>query len=92
LQALARSRGIDTGMPKAKRRSFPGRPHNCDQHPQLLKIEALLTDARRPWSYVDAMADRMCGKARVAFCTPQDWQKLIVALELDKRRRSAKAT
>jgi len=73
------------------RRPFPGRPHNADRHPQLLKIEALLADAKRPWAYVDSMAEKMFGKARVAFCDPGEWQALIAALMKDQKRRKEKA-
>lgn len=81
-----RSRGWSPRVNKARRKTFPGRPHNCDEHPQLRKIEALLTQARRPWSYADRMAQRMFRKDRVAFCHAGEWQKLIAALEYDKRR------
>lgn len=73
------------------KRPFPGRPHNADRHPQLLKIEALLADAKRPWAYVDSMAERMFGKARVAFCNPAEWQSLIGALVKDQKRRKERA-
>lgn len=78
--------------PSKARKAFPGEPHNVDQHPQLQKIRALLTDAHRPWSYADAMAKRMFGKERVAFCDSAEWQKLIAALAVDKNRRTEKAT
>lgn len=83
-----RARGWQPRTNKAKRKGYPGRPHNCDEHPQLRKIEALLTQAGRPWSYVDKMAQRMAGKDRIAFCNPAEWQKIIAALEFDKRRHS----
>jgi phage gp16-like protein len=70
---------------------FPGRPHNADRHPQLRKIEALLADAKRPWAYADGMAEKMFGKARVAFCDTAEWQAIIAALVKDQQRRKAKA-
>lgn len=76
------------GFKPASNKTFPGRPHNCDEHPQLLKIEALLADASRPWSYADALVKKMFGKDRIAFCDPDEWQRLIAALEYDRRRRS----
>lgn len=76
---------------KAPRKRFPGEPHNVDQHPQLQKIRALLTDARRPWSYADAIAKRMCSKERVAFCNPTEWQQIIAALSYDQKRRRDKS-
>jgi len=63
-----------------------GRPHNADKSPQIRKVEALLADAKRPWSYADAMARRMFQVDRVTFCTPQQLQKLIAALVIDQRR------
>jgi phage gp16-like protein len=79
-----RRAGFKTEKPAG--RAFPGRPHNCDDHPQLRKIEALLTSSRRPWSYVDAMAHRMFGKDRIAFCNQDEWQRVIAALTIDKQR------
>lgn len=76
---------------RAGRKPFPGRPHNCDIHSQLRKIEALLADAKRPWAYADGMADRMFGKKRVGLCNPDEWQRIIAALVYDQRRRAAKA-
>ena len=69
------------------RRDYPGRPHNIDTNPQLKKIEALLADARRPWSYADGMVKRMFKKDRLAFCNEDELQRLIAALVYDQRRR-----
>ena len=76
---------------KPGRKPFPGRPHNIDRHPQLKKIEALLADAKRPWAYVDGMAEKMFGKERVAFCNQDEWQRIIAALVFDQKRRKEKA-
>lgn len=81
-----KSRGFKPSTSKARRKNYPGRPHNCDEHPQLRKIEALLTDAKRPWAYADAMAKKMFAKDRLTFCNSQEWGKIISALEYDKRR------
>lgn len=83
--------GFTPAPSKKPARRFPGEPHNVDQHPQLKKIRALLTEARRPWSYADAMAKRMFGKERVAFCDPGEWQRLIAALVIDQNRRRENA-
>lgn len=77
---------------KPGRKPFPGRPHNCDIHPQLLKIEALLADAKRPWAYVDGMAKRMFSKERVGLCNSAEWQAIIAALVKDQQRRKANKT
>ncbi len=59
---------------------------------QMAKIEALLTDkgvrqgSPVPWSYADAIAQRVCKVARVAWCTTAQLNKVIAALEYDKRR------
>lgn len=54
---------------------------------QLRKIEAQLADAKRPWAYVDAIARRMFGVARVGFCDPSQLGKIIAALAIDAKRR-----
>lgn len=79
--------------PKPPKKPFPGRPRNIDSElrgPQLKKIEALLADAKRPWSYVDGMARRMFGVEGVTFCHEDQLQRLIAALTYDQQRRRAK--
>lgn len=83
-----RSRGFDG---KRKSKTFPDRPHNVERSPQLRKIEALLADARRPWSYADSMCQRMFHIDRVTFANPEQLQKLISALAIDQKRRARQA-
>ncbi len=66
---------------------FPGRPHNADKSPQIRKIEALLADAKLPWSYADAIASKMFHVERVAFCSGEQLSKLIAALGYNQRRK-----
>jgi phage gp16-like protein len=71
-----------------------GRPHNIDsarRGPQLKKIEALLTDAGRPWAYVNGMAARMFHVERIELCHEGQLQSLIAALTYDKQRRAHRA-
>lgn len=75
--------------PESAKRNFPGRPHNMDsvdRGPMLRKIEAYLTEAKRPWSYVDTMAYGMFQVDRIGFCTPAQLHKIIAALDIDARR------
>lgn len=73
---------------KARKRvgQHPGRPHSTEVRPQIAKIEALLAEAERPWAYAVSMARRMCGKARLEFCTPDELGKVIAALMYDAKR------
>jgi phage gp16-like protein len=52
----------------------------------LQKIEAYLAEAKRPWTYVNAMAKRMFKIERVQWCNPGQLHKIIAALEYDARR------
>ncbi|MEX2524474.1 MAG: regulatory protein GemA [Gammaproteobacteria bacterium] len=73
----------------ARPRHHPGAPHNIDSDvrgPMLKKIEAYLAEAKRPWSYVDGMAQHMFHVDRVAMCGPQQLRKIIAALDYDARR------
>ncbi|HEU4601550.1 MAG TPA: regulatory protein GemA [Steroidobacteraceae bacterium] len=72
------------------RKQFPGKPNNTSSHPQLKKIEALLADAKRPWSYADGMARNMFKVERVAWCKPDQLQRIIAALTYDQQRRAKK--
>jgi len=84
-----KSRGF-TGI--RARKEVEGRPHNLDASPQLKKIEALLTDAQRPWAYANGVAKRMFSIDRVAFCGPEQLGKIIAALSIDQRRRKSITT
>ena len=73
-----------------KPRGGSGRPNNidsADRGPQLRKVEALLADAKRPWSYADSLAQRMFGVDRIGFCTPQQLWSITAALSVDAKRR-----
>ena len=71
------------------RPAYPGRPHNfdaADAPRELKKIEALLAEAGRPWSYADAIAKRICGVERVAWCKSAQLAGVIAALSVDAER------
>lgn len=57
-----------------------------DREPLMRKIEALLTEASRPWAYADAMADRMFGVSMVKWCEPDQLWRLAAALQKDALR------
>lgn len=67
--------------------------------PQLQKLDALLLDAKRTWGYLlskgerggPSMLQRITHRDHLRFCTADDLRKLITALEIDKKRREAKA-
>lgn len=80
------------GPVKSKRRyHHPGAPHNIDSKdrgPRLRKIEALLADAKLPWSYADSMAAKMFHVERLSMCSPKQLHAIISALEYNAKRRS----
>ena len=88
LDQFARSRVIghmmslkrQSGISNKKKKDYPGRPHNCDDNPQLKKIEALLTVNKLPWSYADNIAKQMYQKDKLAFCKPAELTGVITAL------------
>lgn len=55
----------------------------------IAKIEAILTDAERPWKYADSMANHMFGIRFVEWCNTGQLHKIVAALVIDKRRRYA---
>lgn len=81
LQELGRM-GAKSGGP-----GFPGRPQTTRNQALIGKIEALLADAKRPWSYVDAMAQRMFQHNQVKDCDADQLRRIVAALEIDRRRR-----
>ncbi|MGO4380353.1 gp16 family protein [Pseudoduganella sp. RAF19] len=75
-----------------------GRPRprvGGDRKAQVRKIEALLADAGRPWSYADALVKKLFATTdkveRVEFCNGVQLAKVIAALAIDATRRAAKA-
>ncbi len=83
-----------------EKRSAPrragNRPKNIDRGgsraDQLGKIEALLTVGKRPWSYADALAEKICRTPegvpikRVAFVSTDQLYKIITALRKQAQR------
>lgn len=83
-----KSRGF---VGKKSTKTYPGRPHNADGSEQMKKVEALLADSKLPWSYADAMARRMFKVEKVAWCKPDQLQKLIAALTYSANRKKDQA-
>lgn len=75
---------------KAAGKKYPGRPKNMDRatsrSAQLKKIEAYLAEAKRPWSYADTLAKRICKVERIAWVKDKDLYKIITALRKDAMR------
>jgi phage gp16-like protein len=71
------------------KRSHKGRPLNMespDRGAQLGKVEAMLLSAGKSWGYADAIARRICGADKVAWCNPEQLRKVIAALVYNARR------
>ncbi len=67
------------------------RPHNLEsgrfsRAAQLQKIEALLTVGGKPWSYADALAQRICRVDRVEWVPDDQLYKIITALRKQAQR------
>ena len=68
------------GFKARSKAQYPGRPHNADSQRQIKKIEALLADNNLSWKYADAIAARMFGIKKIAWCLPPQLSKIITAL------------
>lgn len=84
LDALRGGSGRSTGgsVPGG---DWPGRPAG-DLPPLLAKIEALLADAGRPWSYAIAVAKRICKVDRLEWCSDEQLGKVVAALQINADR------
>lgn len=91
LAEMAR-RGFKADDQEARKRVWAGRPRNVKEVPMLRKVEALLADAKRPWSYAHGLAKKMFGRDRVEFLRPDELHKLVAALQADANRHSRKET
>jgi len=53
----------------------------------MLKVEALLADAKRPWSYAVRLAQRMYRRDKLEWCGPEELRGIVAALSNDAARR-----
>ncbi len=73
--------------PKAAKKAGRTAPKAAPDRQALIgKIEAFLAEAKRPWSYADAMALRMFKVERVEWCDGDQLRRLIAALGYDAKR------
>jgi phage gp16-like protein len=72
-----------------KQGAYPGRPSNMHRlSGEVVKIEAQLADMRLSWAYADAIAKRMFGIPKVAWCRKRDQLVAILsALHVEQRKR-----
>lgn len=61
-----------------------------DREDMVRKIEAILTEMKLPWSYVDGMAKRMFGLEAFRFCDGERTYKLLQALCVYQKRMQDK--
>ncbi len=85
LREMARL-GFKAADQAARQRAFPGRPKG-QLSPMLGKVEALLADSKRPWSYAHSMAKRMFHVEKVEWLNDHDLHSLVAALQADAKRR-----
>lgn len=73
---------------------YPGTPHDVKELPEeITKIEALLADMKLTWSYADAIARRMYGIERVAWCSkPDQLIAILAALHVEQEKRQLLAS
>lgn len=75
------------GFKVAAKSAGRARPDVAPDRKRLIdKIEALLAEAKRPWSYIDGMVKRICKVDSIHFCTPEHLLKIVAALSKDARR------
>ncbi|EOV8087099.1 gp16 family protein [Providencia rettgeri] len=79
----------DQGYPRKSKRKYGRRPSvPATREAILSKIEALLSDAKRPWSYAEAMAKRMFDREKIEWLTFDELSNLMKALIIDAKRRA----
>lgn len=86
-QLESRLKAIDPKNPKIA--PWKGRPRNMQvsDRQELQKIEALLADAGRDWTYADGLAKRMYKRDRVQLCAGHQLVGILSALHNDSIRR-----
>lgn len=82
-----RLKGFKPHPGKATTKNYGKRPNPTQNRQALMgKVEALLADAGRPWSYAHHMAQGMFKIERVDWLNGHQLWKLVAALEYDARR------
>lgn len=89
LREMARL-GFKAEAASGRKRVFAGKPKNVAEVPMLRKVEALLADDKKPWSYAHAMAKRMFHVNRVEWLHPDQLHKLVAAMQVDANRRGSR--
>lgn len=70
------------------RKKYGCKPNVAIGRKQILsKIEALLADAKRSWSYVESMGRQMFDQPIMEWLTTEQLQKIMQALIIDASRR-----
>lgn len=82
--------GFKAAEQQGRKRVFAGKPRNLKDVPMLRKVEALLADAKRPWSYAIAMAKQMFGRDKLEWLRHDELHKLVAALQTDANRNKSK--
>lgn len=78
----------EQGYPRTRSRKYGRRPNVANTRKSVLdKIEALLTNAGRPWSYAESTARRMFNQSVIEWLTDEQLTKLMQAFIIDARRR-----
>ena len=80
---------LETLGAKSPAKAFPGRPapQRGGKDALIQKIEAQLTEAKRPWAYAHAMAKRMFQVDQVHWCDADQLRRIVAALNYDARRQ-----
>lgn len=83
-----------SGFKPAPKKTVGRVPHNLNsatRGPLLQKIEALLTESGRPWTYASRMARHMFKVGSIEFAHEGQLHAIVAALEIDKGRRAKAA-
>lgn len=79
----------DQGYPRKTIKKYGRRPNvPATKEAVLSKIEALLTEAGRPWSYAQAMAKHMFKRDELEWLDFDELSSLMKALIIDAKRRA----
>lgn len=89
LKEMARL-GFKAASNADRKRVYAGQPSGDRKawRPMVRKVEALLADGKKPWSYAHEMAKHMFHVNRVEWLNDHDLHKLVSALQIDANRNA----
>lgn len=86
LQAMKAKGFVVKSKRTGKKPNVGNTPANAMRKKYMDKIEAFLTEAKKPWSYAHAICKKACGIDRLQWCTEDQLRTVVQILGVSAKR------